>query len=765
MVWLFSHERQCFSGRTYLIGLAALTLVVAVLSGPLTARPRAEDLQIQTAFGFGGFYKIQTPSPLIFTVTNTGQMFEGYALAALETWIPPTYMKKALAVPPGGSSRVEMNCYGCYSQGECSFPLELYTNDGDLLKTQPVRSYVLGLEDTLLVQLGERSGSLDSLRTGDNPGFLNAVGKGLIPGNALMTYPPRIFPVIITEEELPTDPLMYDSASAITMSLSTFLSLSDKTRDVLLAYVLHGGNLIVYHREDDPDEGWQDSPLLPAIPMNGRITLSAESIFQEAEKEIPRELMAAITSPFTTDFERGQHGEVIPKPDSADSAPTPETSGSLPGSYEVVAVSPDPADEVFLVDGRPLVCVRVLGSGHAGFVAFDPFLGNPTAIDTPIALLASYRLLDPYCPTVRTSQDNLSQLPLATDTQGKIFFGRPQASGSNWFTSWARAMGLPVLIYLLGLPFLAFLARGRGRVGIALFIGWSIVMTTVTMYKRSLPVADKASIREADMIWCQALPPDQAEYSNVGSAIVTAFFSYTAQTPAPRSISFDAPGIMIDEFVESNTWPYRSVSIEEGTIARLPDLPIETSAAGQLGQGVRTFILRGAYDQLSATGYLEISPSAAHLKLNTRLPFPAVWSRLNVNSQNLWVSREFGPLDGDVNLETDLVEGDEVSRRRDLFPGFEGNQRTSSAESGDESLPEGMSELLKTVARSITSKSVSQDQKYTTSNDGTRPGRAYFLLAANQSPTGVSVDRGELDREALTVIVISLPIVYKEESR
>ena len=147
------------------------------------------------------------------------------------------------------------------------------------------------------------------------------------------------------------------------------------------------------------------------------------------------------------------------------------------------------------------------------------------------------------------------------------------------------------------------------------------------------------------------------------------------------------------------------------------------------------------------------------------MPFPVVWSRLHVNSQNLWISREFGSLDRDVNLETDLVEGDEVSRRRDLFPGFEGNQRTSNLENADGSLPDGMSEQLQAVARSITSMSVSQDQKYTTSMDGSRPERAYFLLAANLSPTPVSVDRGELDREALTVIVISLPIVYKEESR
>ena len=167
------------------VGIHAISAIIllAVTIGLLQpcstwARPEAKDIQIEGVFGFGGFYKTQTPSPLVFRVSNSGELLEGWALADMQEWVPLTYYRYPLVIAPGGSQRAELACYGCMSQTPCEIPLEIRTKDGSLIKRESLTSYELQVNDTLVVHLCSPVDDLGNLRVGGNPGLAFMTGKG-----------------------------------------------------------------------------------------------------------------------------------------------------------------------------------------------------------------------------------------------------------------------------------------------------------------------------------------------------------------------------------------------------------------------------------------------------------------------------------------------------------------------------------------------------------------------------------------------------------
>jgi hypothetical protein len=325
-----------------------------------------------------------------------------------------------------------------------------------------------------------------------------------------------------------------------------------------------------------------------------------------------------------------------------------------------------------------------------------------------------------------------------------------------------KAIGLPVLIYLLGLPLLAIISRGRGQIALMLFIAWSIAMTAMTMYRRNLPVPDRARISEADLLWCEALPPSETDSRNAGETRLSSVFSYSAETPAPRSIAFQAADAMLDEIVNPNTWPYGSVTIGEGSEARLPDLPLEPVMVGTEKIVSRTFTCRRTMPELTATGLLTVTPSSAHLTLDATLPFSATAGLMFVQSKVMTVRKDLGRTDGSMHFDTDLVEGTEINRQEGLLKKQNDYNRENRPWVPPSPPDEGIEGVLRSFWGTVSSIAVSRGQQYTMSRVTGRPGRAYVLIASKAIPTRITVDRGTLEQNAITVAVISLPIVYED---
>jgi hypothetical protein len=752
---------------------ALATLNLALIPA-VSARPRASDVQVSGSFGYGGYFKVQTPAPLIFNISNSGEIVNGWAIANLESWVPPTYYNYPLAVPEGGSQRVEMGCYGCMIGNPCDVPLEIYTSDGALLRKESYESHLLGRYDTLIVHLGDPSSSLANLFNGDNPGLISMSKTGAVPELGSVNYPSKVFSVVLSGTDLPTNPLLCDGISLVATDISTWLALSDDVRNMLLGYVRHGGNLLVYYRDGvDPVDGWKSSALLPVSPSGIRTKVSFNEISQTCNNVFPKDYFNPISQRLASNYDRGIQGEFIRKPrpaeDNTSTAPSetvrtePKSSWIHPDSYDVISVAPDAETENFKAGASTLLTVRSVGSGRAGFAAFDPFSGSPTSADVPIKLLAYYGLLDPFSPSTRTLSDTMGGLPSAIDNGGQIFFRQRIKSSETWFFRWMNAIGAPILIYLLGFPILAFISRGKGQRALALFIGWSLIMTTATMYRRNLPMADRAVINEANLFWCEALPPSNSEADNSGASRLSSIFSYTAETPSPRTISFQAPDGMIDEIADPTSWPYGTITIGEGQESRLPNLPLEPVMVGTERSVARIFTYRRPAPELTASGLLTITPTQAHLRLDAKLPSPAINGQIIVQSDNLKIYKDLGAVDAAIHLDVNLAEGtDEISRGNGLFSGSTDKSETTRFRATQIPESEDLSGALKSFRDLTISLPVTRGEEYSTSRITGRPGKAYILLASQSVPTKATADRGTIEQNAITITVISIPIIYED---
>jgi len=757
---------------TFASALTGTLVLLALLGTPVYAREGTDDIGLDASFGIGGFYKVQMPTFVRLRVTNPGDSFEGWALVNVQQWVPPTYYSRPVLVPPGGRQRLDIGCYGCYDANPCAIPVKLVTSDGAPVAEMTLESWLLGRSDTLLVHLGEPGFDIDNLREGGNPGFNIMVDLGMHPSSGLVNYTPAIFPVVLEAENLPENSLFLESVSVIVMGLETYLSLDQEVADTILAYVLHGGNLLVYWRDGrDPVDGWTSEPLLPVAPAGGGDVVSMESFLEAADRVIPRDALEAGPASRGREVRRGPHGEVIEEEDKADEgvqdSEIPVTVWARPDVYRTVRVIPSlPCETVTAGDSEyPILVTRNLGSGHAGFAAIDLFEGSPTAADEPVALAATYGLLDPNCPSRQLVSDSTASFRSLDDVRIRSFFRQGSVTGGDRVMRWLDALG-PAMIYLLGLPVLVIAARGRGNLVLALFVLWSVVFTGVVLYMRSVPQSDKAMINEASLYWCEAFSPEEQA---PGSAVTTYLYTsaeYMATTSAPRTVSWNHPDALVDEFVDPRLWPYGSVTIESGRDVSLPDLPLETVPFQPERTGARDFVIRRPAGELTATGRLDVGPDHARLILDARLPFRAVDSRLVVNSRDLTIAKRIGPLDPDVHLDFDLAEGTEIIRKETLFPEFRGELNAPRPGAKTYPTPEEheIGYVLRRMWTMAITVPVGRAQAYTESRITGRPSRAYLVLASIGVPSDVTVSRGLLERHAVTAMVISIPIVYDERA-
>ena len=767
-----SRTRTSFHLKARALVIAGVAAVMPALAGsPAWTRSRAEDLTVTGTFGFDGYFKDSTPSPLVVNVTNSGGMFEGWVLGNLESWLPPTYYTRPLVLPPGGRQRLELACFGCYEGNLCEVPVELYTSDGHMVKRMPLPSYRLGRYDSLMVHLGAPSAPLGNLRVGNNPGCLIMSDLGFLLPARMIDYPPRVFPVVLEPDELPENALVMEGVSLVAASLREFLELEQEKRDLLSEYVRYGGNLLVYYRDGvDPVEGWQGEPLLPVEPAGRTYSVPLGAFLEACEEILPRETLEMIL-PRTIGLEREIHGEVIQVAEGeieagGESPGTPlaktPSPWSAPESFTALAVDPrEDCDTVKASNSRhPFLAVGIVGGGRVGFAAFDPFVGEPGAGDPPIALLATFGLLDPISPLQRLVPMALEGLRGQPDPRIQGYFSQGTSTGGGWLIRWLSALG-PPLVFLAGLPVLALIAWGRGKLALVMFAGWAVVMTGFSSFGERYWISDRAVANEANVYWCEAVPPDEADAGWASQARLYSQVIYGANDPIARTLTFEHAGGLVDEYVEMETWPYGAITIEEGAVTRIPNVVIEVISLRSVNAGLRSFVYRRQAPELRASGQLVLAPDRAHLTLDATLPSPAISGWLVLESPDPRIDKPLGSLPKDLHLDFDLEEGTEIVRGGALLPEIPGSPTREGRWKPVEPPEEGLSYPLRALANMVMDSAMGRAQAYTRSRVTGRRTQAYVILASQETATGVSIDPGELDRRALTVVVIAVPMAYE----
>ncbi|HDS29645.1 MAG TPA: hypothetical protein ENN67_01240, partial [Firmicutes bacterium] len=235
-------------GRHSSLSFKILIFAVSVfaLSASAHAKPESADISITGVFGYDGYFKDDKPAPLKIRISNSGEMFDGWVLANLESWIPSTYYTRPLRIPPGGSYDVEFASFGCSYGNICEVPIELYLSDGSLLKTAVFPSYRLMNLDSLVLHIGNPPSDLWSLFNGLSPGILSLIRTGFETNLQALDYVPKIFPVVVDKNDLPQNPILLDPASLVAVGLHDYLDFTPEMKDLILAYVRHGGNLLIY---------------------------------------------------------------------------------------------------------------------------------------------------------------------------------------------------------------------------------------------------------------------------------------------------------------------------------------------------------------------------------------------------------------------------------------------------------------------------------------------------------------------------------------
>lgn len=709
-------------------------------------------------FGFNGYFKNRTAAPVRISIDNSGDMFDGWALANLESWIPSTYYTRPLRIPPGGSQEVEFTCFGCNYGSICEVPIELYTSDGDLLKTAALPSYKLQSLDSLVLYLGEPPTDLWTLFNGINPGILSLIYLGFESNLQALDYVPKIFPVALQPDRLPSNPLLLDGVALIVIDLRDYLNLTDSTKNLLLEYVRHGGNLLVYYREDRPVEtAWSSEILLPVEPSGQVGTISYDSFMRAWQSVVPVNTFAPNLPKFILTLGRGVHGEIRQnyEEQSGPDVISQAYKWTKPDSYQVIGVSPVDGCETVESDEFPfpILALRKIGCGHAGFSALNPFKGGPAALDPPITLLAAFNLLDPYNPARRAiigAPGDMQDLPTELI---RGFFGL-QSAGESWpFLRFIDSAGLPVFVYLLGLPLILALTRRRRVLAVALLPAWALAMTGLS------PRNDRVDINEANLLWCEALPPDEPGGAGRCSSQLVSSLSYNVNNPIPRTVNWGRPNVILDEFVISPvTWPYGAVTIGEGPSTSLPDLPFEMDRFSSDAPFRRLFVYRRPAPEFDASGALEIGPDSARFRLEADIPFPSQAAMLVSTGQGLSVRKSLGTLDGHVSIDTVLEKGTDYQTS-----GAESQESQNQPMfSADAEIPD-MGNLLNLFFNAILSNTVTAEQIYTRSQTTGLPGQAFIVMGSSGLPPDLTVSRGELTRRSLTIMVITVPIVYTGE--
>ena len=752
----------------YLRTLTVLIIAVLFCCIPVSARPSSVDIAVQATFGYNGYFKEGHPAPVTVRVSNSGEMLDGWALLDLESWVPDTYYTRPILIPPGGSIDLEFGGFGCDYGIGCEVPLEIYTADGNLLKTAVLQSCKLRTYDSILVHLGEPPSDLWSLFDGINPGFLSYLRFGYDRNPGGLEYQPRIYPIVLDPSALPGNAILMECISLITTDLKTYLDLEESTRNLLLEYARHGGNVLVYYREDrEPNTEWQSDPILFVQPTGEHGYVDLKSLSDVARAIVPDDFVPVGVFTFLMTLERGRHGENYPHARFVNEdevqvreRPRPMPDWNPPDQYAAVGTVPNvPCDEVYADEfSDPILVVRKIGSGHAAFAALNPFIGGPKALDPPVTILSVFGLLDPVnLVNWATEQTPKGFEQIEGDETIRTFFGRFQPRLHSPLLRYIEAVGISTLVYLLGIPFIALMARRRKGLLLSLYAVWALFMTGVT------PSPDFVKINEANLYWCEALLPDEETEGASGATQIHTCLSYDASNPIPRTVSWDGTGSLLDELVPNDrSWPYGSVTIEEGPVTSLPDLPFEVDAFRANPRLPRVFSYRGFEPDMWASGRLEVDPESAHLTLNANLPFAAQTATLVVVSDRLQVVMSLESQDRVLAIDADLIEGTEIVRSPELFPGYTPQILPDGSPNLDRNIAGDLDHLLRTYRNFVLSTPVALSQVYTTSRTTGRPEKAFVVMTSRGMSVDISISRGELNRRALSIMVITVPIIYDE---
>ena len=767
---------------------AVLILALMVFTGisnPATASSGPDDLMVTGIFGFNGYYKSQTPCPFKITIENNGDQFDGWVSVDLGAWVPPTWYNSPVAVPTGTSRNVEIGCFGAFTPDTDEVTASLLQEDGEPLLRETFDMWMIQPTDSLVVHLGEPTGNLESLSEGPNPGpiVLMSGGTGMMSG--FVTYPPKIYATVMEPSALPRNPILMQGVSLVTSNISTWLSMDSSIRDVIFEYVRHGGNILIYYQDGvDPIDGWDSDPVLHVTPTGETSWITYDQFLETCDTVIPDDEYWGTYSSGIFEFERDSRGDPVEtpkiKPDGGEDSVSDDQENSVdaelvevvknqtwqhPDGYRVIKVDPqNPLDSLIseAIDA-PLFSTRLVGGGRVGFAAFDPFTDSPTAVTDPVRLIAIHGLLYPINPSRELENDSVMSFRNLSEPQVRDFFSRGSLYGQGGVIRWLDALA-PALIYLLGLPVLVIAAKGRGQMILVLFIIWSVIFTGYTLSRRSIPKSDKVAANSATLFWCEALGPDDEEFRETGATTVYSVIAYTSQTSVPHTVEFHHSPALLDEIVNPQLWPYENVTIEEGEIIRLPDLPVEYVTYSYSQE--RLFMLRRAAPEVHAIGQLTVGQDFAHLELDADLPFPALSSRLIVDSHGLIIGKGLGSLDQEFHLDLDLTEGEDITRRPGLFGDPESGEieiydfnRFSSVTEYEHNVPYP----LRRFQDAIISGPVRQAQFNLTGIGLQRPLKAHLILTSNEIATDISIDHGDLEQHSLVVTVISIPIVYDEE--
>jgi len=759
--------------------LLVILVLVILLPEQVAANPDSDTIAISGTFGFDGYYKTRTPTPISLTINNSGELLDGWVQADLRTWVPPAFYTHPILVAPGGTREVELGCYGAWESSPLDVPVRILSKAGVQLEEIIFQSKRIGFADSLLLHIGEPSDSPGNLFNGINPGFVSMIQRAQFPASGFVSYSPRIFPVVIVEEDIPGNPILMDGVSTVACSLSTWLALQEESRDVIEEWVLQGGNILIYYREGfDPVDGWSDELLLPVEPSGATVTISGTELLELCDRSIDWDsVYRSYPDVLSTGMDREISGAAVnapwieedPYPPVSDES-TLNTGGyeategyDVPDSISMVSVRPvDPADIVIHEDsGMPVLVTKVTGSGRAGFISFDPFEGSPGASDKITYLIAQYGLFDPQSQTRELAAASVNDFRTLTEQRIQGYFGQGTVSSEGGFLKWLELLG-PALVYLLVLPVLVFLARGNGRLVLVLFIFWSILFTGYTFIRKTRPVNVKSNINEAALFWCSATSPDRDEAS---SCYQYSCYTYNSNSSAPQSLTWLHEGGILDEFVTMYAWPYGYITIESRNgETHLPDLTLSRTAFGTGEEGSRTFVFKRPVPEVRASGVLSVGPDEARLQIQGDLLFPANSGRLMVSSNKLWVGVALGRVEEEFNIDLELETGTEIIRRDGLFEGIEdGMASTGQSGQGSSSMEaDETGYILNRFREIVSSMPVNRDQSNTVSIQAERPRRAYVLFMAAGSATDINIERGDLELNGITIFVVTVPIEYTD---
>lgn len=753
--------------RNCYFALIFLAAIILIPSGS-KANPNPDDISIDAVYGFNGFFKMNTPSPVTVEVSNTGDLFDGWVVANLESWVPPTYYKTPLALPPGSSKSIVFASYGCADSSMCEIPIEIYGDSGTPLKIIYPDKHPLYSYDTLMIHLGDSGGSLENLYVKMNPGYMIMSAKNVVQGTSLLQYSPRVFAVDMDVDELPTDVLLCESVNTIAMEISDYLGLSDEKKDLIVNIVNNGASLILYPGDTtSANVDLSAEVYLPATFSGGTGAIDSGEFALTVKNQVLSAAYAVTMPSHSSLMDRSQYGANYFPNQVTDlngypirQVPAGALKWSLPDTYEISILDPEPGTDVTYSTNSniPLLVSRDIGVGRIAITSYNPWINAPSAQDDPVMLLATHGLLNPVNIPQMFISPALQQFRNTNDSQIAGYFTRGFRDSNNGVVAWMESVGTPVLVYLLGLPLLVYIGRGKGGTILVLFIVWSVVLTVATIAYQTFPTGDKVTLNRASIFWCDASPEIFGTDKRFESRVFQ-YFTYGSESISARTVDFEGDGTIVDEVVDPYRWPYGDVTIEQGQTVSLPDLPLEPTSYNSMYRGWREFMLRRYEPDLSASGQIEVASGVSTVSVEFDLPFDVDNGLLLIDDMEIWLDPSViksGKID--YIITGDGLSDFSMSDRATSEVVMDFSEYRTRVATGSSRF-EGVLEKLVDFTWSAIAFNAG---KYAQSKYSGRQSNAYFLTGANFSPDDISLGSGNLELHGISALVISIPIIYQE---